>query len=376
LHLEDRVEKMKEKKKIVVVLGMHRNGTSVITRGLQVMGVDLGDRLMPPMQGENDKGFWEDLDINSLNIEMLNDINSDWYFLAPIQMADVAFLRRKGYILRAVEILRKKISGPQIFGFKDPRVAKLLPFWKEVFAESGLNVSYVLTIRHPLSVSGSLAKRNGLDAERSYLLWLEHILGSLEGTTGENRVLIDYDYLMQAPDVELGRVAEVLQLAIDTFELEKFKTEFLDAQLRHTVYHINDLAQDETALPLVREMYPELLDAATNSQKLESKTFENKNKQWSNEFSRLRPALTLADKLTIKMNSMSKTIASQELVMQSLTTQITQSNDLIANLQVQIANLQAQVEAIYSSRSWRITAPIRALGSKFRLMKERGHGNR
>jgi hypothetical protein len=63
--------------RLIVVLGMHRIGTSVITRGLQVLGVELGNRLMPPFEGNNAKGFWEDVDINDLNIEMLRFLKRD-----------------------------------------------------------------------------------------------------------------------------------------------------------------------------------------------------------------------------------------------------------------------------------------------------------
>ena len=67
--LASRVETKPQR--LIVVLGMHRSGTSAMTRGLQVMGVDLGDRMMPPVAGNNAKGFWEDIDLNALNIEML-----------------------------------------------------------------------------------------------------------------------------------------------------------------------------------------------------------------------------------------------------------------------------------------------------------------
>jgi len=60
-----------QKKRIVVIIGMHRSGTSVIARGLKVLGVTLGDNLMPPGE-DNPKGYWEDLDINELNVELLN----------------------------------------------------------------------------------------------------------------------------------------------------------------------------------------------------------------------------------------------------------------------------------------------------------------
>ena len=151
--------------KLIVVLGMHRSGTSAITRGLQAMGVRLGNRLMPALEGNNPKGFFEDIDLNALNIEILSAIDSDWCHLAAIDSIDIQILRKQGYFLRASELLRQKISGASVFGFKDPRVAKLLPFWKCVFSHCQINVSYVWRCwRNPLSVVKSLGKRDGIDA--------------------------------------------------------------------------------------------------------------------------------------------------------------------------------------------------------------------
>jgi hypothetical protein len=138
-------------KRLIVVLGMHRSGTSAVTRGLQVMGVGLGDRMMPAMP-DNVKGFWEDIDLNALNMEMLSALESDWHHLAPIEPDDVDVLHKKGYFLRAVELLRQKVGNAPVFGFKDPRVAKLLPFWKGVFSHCELDTSYPRGLARPTSV--------------------------------------------------------------------------------------------------------------------------------------------------------------------------------------------------------------------------------
>src|SRR5260221_9287576 len=66
------------KNQLVVVVGMHRSGTSALARALPALGVELGNRLMPPIAGENDKGFWEDLDVNELNIEILRRLGAEW----------------------------------------------------------------------------------------------------------------------------------------------------------------------------------------------------------------------------------------------------------------------------------------------------------
>ena len=65
-------------KPIIVVLGMHRSGTSLTTRALQVLGVDLGEHLIPPIDGDNDKGFWEDIDINDFDNALLERVGASW----------------------------------------------------------------------------------------------------------------------------------------------------------------------------------------------------------------------------------------------------------------------------------------------------------
>jgi hypothetical protein len=104
-----------------------------------------------------------------------------------IDSSDVEILHNQGFFLRAVELLREKVSESPIFAFKDPRVAKLLPFWKDVFAHCNFDVDYVLAVRNPLSVVNSLTKRDGLDAEQSYLLWLGYVITSLTHTTGKKK---------------------------------------------------------------------------------------------------------------------------------------------------------------------------------------------
>ena len=123
---------------------MHRSGTSAISAGMQVLGVEFGDRLLPPVKGDNDKGYWEDIDLCALNVKCLNAIDQDWNSLSAITANDIAVLKKQGYFLNAVNLLRQKVRmNAPIFGFKDPRVAKLFPFWKQAFDRCKLDVNYV-----------------------------------------------------------------------------------------------------------------------------------------------------------------------------------------------------------------------------------------
>jgi GT2 family glycosyltransferase/glycosyltransferase involved in cell wall biosynthesis len=320
--------------KLIVVIGMHRSGTSTVTRALKVMGVDLGDKMMPPVEGNNPKGFWEDLDINALNIEMLTALNSDWHYLAAIDTADVETLRRKGFFLRAVDLIRKKTGDSASFGFKDPRVTKLLPFWKEVINHCQYEASYILAVRHPLSVVKSLAKRDNFKEAKSYFLWLGHIIASLAGSSGKNRVLIDYDLLMQAPDHELERVAQKLELEINDAELQNYKTAFLDNSLQHTIYQPNDLLLDDACPPLVHEIYTKLLEVATDQEQIDAPAFQEKVEQWGSEFARLKSALKLVDKF----------FHQKEAADQSLAEWISSLNQAVSERDGQINNLKQTVD--------------------------------
>ena len=369
-----------DNKRLIVVLGMHRSGTSAITRGLQVLGVELGDKLMPPIKGNNDKGFFEDVDINSLNIEMLQALGSDWHYLSPIEDSDIEELRKKGYYLRAVELLRQKVDDAPTFGFKDPRVAKLLPFWKQVFAYCKFDVRYILTVRHPLSVVQSLAKRDGFDSEKSYMLWLGHILTIISSTEGHKRVLVDYDRLIHTPGRELERIAECLALEIDPKELQRYKSEFLDDGLRHTVYDLNDLLLDDTCPPVVREIYTDLLDIAADSRRLDDEALHNHTALWINEFERLKSILRLVDRLSGQIANLNQAVAErdgqivqlrereaqlQEQVIVLLTS-AQESSARIASLNQAVAERDGRIAAILSSTSWRLTLPIRLVGDQFK----------
>lgn len=331
--------------RLIVVLGMHRSGTSAITRGLQVFGVELGDRLQAPVEGVNDKGYWEDIDLGALNIEMLSAIQSDWSFLAPVEPADVKVLLKKAYFLRAVESLRRKVGGSPVFGFKDPRVARLLPFWKEVFGYLSLDVSYVLALRHPLSVAKSLARRDGFDAEKSYLLWLSHVVTSLSGSVGARRVIVDYDCMMQAPDRELARIAKCLDLQIDPAESQRYKAEFLDEGLRHTRYGLNDLQADDACPPIVREIYTALLDVTSDKTSIDDTAMQSRMADWFREFDRLKAPLKLFDRLFSQKADLKLTtaVAERDTAVAERDTAVAERNIAVAERDTAVAERDTAV---------------------------------
>jgi hypothetical protein len=61
----------------LLVLGMHRSGTSAVTRVLNLLGCALADNLVGPSDG-NETGHWESLAALELNDAILASAGSHW----------------------------------------------------------------------------------------------------------------------------------------------------------------------------------------------------------------------------------------------------------------------------------------------------------
>ncbi len=268
---------------LVVVLGMHRSGTSATTRGLQALGVELGERLTPGVAGVNEKGFFEDTEINNLNIEILESLEKTWHSVAMIP--DEVFLADafSAFRERAKALLAERL-GETPFGLKDPRIARLLPFWKSVFSELDIRVSYVIAIRNPLSVAHSLLGRDAMNPVKSYYLWVLHVLPSILLTADAPRVVVDFDSLMSAPGEQLKRIADALNLpyAADSAGVDDYANEFLDASLLHARFTAQDLRADAAVPGIVVETFEVLLRLANDQMNLaEPATREYFEQRWS-----------------------------------------------------------------------------------------------
>ncbi|MDE7240476.1 glycosyl transferase family 1 [Desulfovibrio sp.] len=216
----------------LLVLGMHRSGTSALTRGLMALGASLGDRLLPP-DSCNPRGFFEDEDIYAVNFHLMDALGYTWdnpARLAPPRLREEA---TGGRGQEALRLLRAKTAEGGLAAFKDPRFSRLMPFWRPLLASAGLAPRCVLALRHPDAVAQSLARRDDMEPVLAHALWLRHTLDALDGSRGLPRVLVSYDRLLAAPARELARVGHALGLAVDTAALAEFSRDFLDAGLRH-----------------------------------------------------------------------------------------------------------------------------------------------
>ena len=249
---------------LILVLGMHRSGTSAVTRGVECLGFQLGDNLMPAASGNNEKGFWEDLDVNKLNIRLMQAMKYEWHSLPSAHHIDMGRQDIADLKLEAIAMLRGKLVKYPRFALKDPRICRLLPFWEEVFTHLGIEVGYIVASRNPMSVVRSLQKRDGFISEKGYLLWQGHMLDALHAIEGKRAVVVDYDNLLTHPEQQLQRMARALSANVqrDSESYKKYAADFLDTSLRHDLRSAEDIQIDPHAPPGAYDLYKLLLDLA------------------------------------------------------------------------------------------------------------------
>jgi len=230
-------------RRVYVVAGMHRAGTSVVARALQALGVDLGAHLMSADVRMNARGFFEDLDLVRIDDALLAACGADWKNIALLDDVDWAADAYAACAGQARALLEARLPAAGAYGCKDPRIPRLLPFWQRQFAAAGVVDHYVIAIRHPLSVVASLTARDQLDRRRSVWLWLIHLVCAMRYTAGRPRVVVDYDRVLAAPDAELERMRTALSLPpAPAAAIASFARDFLSQGLRHAEHGSADLA--------------------------------------------------------------------------------------------------------------------------------------
>jgi hypothetical protein len=218
----------------VVVLGMHRSGTSVLTRALGAVGVDLGEKLMPGLP-DNPKGFFEHLDVTAVNQDLLAELGCTWDSLRLPSWRILKHERQIWHVTRAVALIRERFGNSPLWGFKDPRVNRLWSFWGEVLSQAGVCPVFVMANRHPLSVAGSLARRNRMPKGLALALWALHQVAALDILGRHGGMVVSYDQIIDLPLAQIRRIQRFLGIdpSPETPEIQDFVQGFLEQDLRH-----------------------------------------------------------------------------------------------------------------------------------------------
>lgn len=229
----------------VMIAGMHRSGTSMITRLLNLAGVQLGPTqdLLQAMP-DNPTGYWESRSLMMVNDELLNLFGGAWDHPPELPVGFELDPRAQALLEQAAQALEPlQTAGGNAWGWKDPRNSITFAFWRQLVPDAKM----VLCLRNPLEVHSSLRARGGYStAHFSMHLWRTYNRAALAATQASERVVTHYDsYFIDAPR-ELERVLGELGLPSSP-EMAMVASSHLRTDLRHDRRSLADL-EDESAV--------------------------------------------------------------------------------------------------------------------------------
>src|SRR5215472_15533357 len=192
-----------QRRPIVLVVGMHRSGTSLCSHILSALGVDMVDDVGVNLG--NDRGHWERWEIVEFHDRILGLFNRDYWgrlhdFALPVAWwADprVAQIRRE-----MIGFLQGRM-GEGWFGFKDPRTVRLMPVWYQILRELKLSPKVVFCLRNPAQVARSLQAREGLDPEIGEYRWLVHVVDFYRYASCFDVCTVEYEGWFKDPSANL-----------------------------------------------------------------------------------------------------------------------------------------------------------------------------
>lgn len=233
----DNGAKRRSKQKIaVLVLGMHRSGTSLLGGMLDRLGCQGPQHFMPD-HPTNPKGFFESPDVMHLNNDIMAALGTrwdDWHGFDPGWQDSPRFAEFRD---RIAEVMAGEYGRASLIYLKDPRLCRLLPLWREALVEIGYAPVCLHTHRNPLDVAQSLERRLNISVppKQGLLLWLRHVLDAEQGSRGLPRmftsygqILSDWGAVVERSEAAFGFVWPVLKQA-----REARMGELIDPSLSH-----------------------------------------------------------------------------------------------------------------------------------------------
>jgi hypothetical protein len=318
----------------VCVLSVGRSGTSLAARVLNLLGVDLGPPAgMLPASDWNPRGFWEQQAILEVNEAVLEMMGGSYYEPPPLPRGWESDPALDPLRERALGVVEQLFAGSPRWGFKDPRTVLTLPFWRTVVGP----MAYVICARHPLEVAGSLTAADGRYDRDHYLrLWLRSNAGAIEQTRDEPRVFVLNDEWFSAGRSVAERLARLVHGSAAVLDEEAWSR--VAAEIDPSLHRVRAVDGRQDGVPVEAAAMWLLLQVLAARDRHDD-----------------------ADPATEQLAASAAALAAPLLA----------GHASRQELEERLATSRTALDTVVTSRSWRLTAPLRAAGDRLRTARRR-----
>lgn len=366
------------KRVALLVLGMHRGGTSAVAGLLVRLGAQGPRALMPP-DADNPSGYWESTVLFDLHERLLRAAGSRWDSYTRL---DLDWLRSgiaQTLSDECQDALRAEFGNAGRFVMKDPRMCRFVPFWLRTLEHEGIVPAAVLVVRDPIEVAQSLSARNGFERDLSLLIWLRHTLDAEFATRGVRRTFVWYRAVVENWKPVAERVSRDLQIAWRprTSADDEDIGRFVSAGLHH---HRQDVDSHEDVAPVLAEWLRRTLAALRHLRGRECDAsevlaeldavrleFDRATSAIGDVADRVRGGLEVeVEGLEARIRNLEADVGNLEALRAGLQSALHAHGEQLDTLERALSAAHQDAQALRESASWRITAPLRSVYRLFR----------
>jgi GT2 family glycosyltransferase len=195
----------------ILVLGMHRSGTSAVARVIAALGAYPGapGELLPAHAKDNPAGYWERTDLVIEHDRFLASVGYAWDRVAGFDPTALD-RERVGALHKALRPIIDSLQGngtPWLV--KDPRLSILLPLWLPLIDSAAC----VVVVRDPREIAASLraTHRGVLTSQFPLLLWEKYLRSLLHGLRGRRALFVSYAALLADAQTQTTRLLHGLE---------------------------------------------------------------------------------------------------------------------------------------------------------------------
>lgn len=250
----------------VLVLGMHRSGTSAVTRIVNLLGLPLGrDEGLLAGDERNAKGYWESANLMLFHEHLLYRLGGSWDAPPALKAGWEDAWQLALMVGRARVAFKDAYGDVRTFAWKDPRTSLTLPFWQRALRPQ--KALAIVVHRSPVSVAESLQARDGMAKRDALALWEAYNRASLRHVGDLPTTYVAYETLMSDPVATAYQMARFLAsngVAVQEPPVRAIE-EFVDPTLRHHATALTDLARDREVTEGQRQLARQLASLSSES---------------------------------------------------------------------------------------------------------------
>ncbi len=220
--------------KALLVLGMSRSGTSLLTHVLHVLGAALPRDLIGAAHG-NPLGHFEPLELVALNNRILESLDRRWSDPRPVPQRWFRSRQAYGYLQYITSQINQSFGNAPLIVIKDPRLCRLLPLYLDALDVLNIEPLVVLQVRPVHEVVQSLVDRDELHPDLAELLWLRSVAEAEWQSRNCRRVWVSMPEIMADWVGTARQIAEALQLEWPTRPDEAVAE--IDSLLKPRLWH-------------------------------------------------------------------------------------------------------------------------------------------